>query len=104
MKFRRRTYDIEAVQLCWRNWSDVCIFLGNMISVDNPGRSVRIYADQCGEFFGPYIEITIETVHGSVTVNHGDWICKDSEGHFYKSPSVDFPLIYEEIQDEQVPT
>ena len=57
-QFQKRPVVIDAVQLCWRNWSDVCeLFAGDLINADNPARSVETFSDKCGEEAGPWIEL-----------------------------------------------
>jgi hypothetical protein len=73
---------IEAVQLRWTNWDEICEFLGSIISGENPGRHVETYSDTCGEG-GPFIELTIPTLEGEMIARHGDWIVKGVNGEFY---------------------
>ena len=82
MKYRKKPVEIEAVQLCWKNWDAVCEFLGDIISEDNPGRSTNECVDSCGEY-PPFIEITIPTLEGNHTARHGDFIIKGVQGEFY---------------------
>ena len=77
MKFKTT---IEAVQLNWKNWSEVCDFLGSIITDANPARAVPTYSDKCGEVGSDYIELTIP---GPKIVRHGDWIIKGINGEFY---------------------
>ena len=63
-KYRKKPVVIEAVQLCWKNWDEVCDFTGDLVSESNPGRNVDTYSDRCGEVAGPYLELTIPTLEG----------------------------------------
>ena len=92
----RKTALIDAVQLNWKNWSDVCDHMGGIISMANPARSVATYSDTCGED-GPYIEITIPTKEGDMIAQHGDFIAKGVEGEFWAiKPSI-FRKSYERV-------
>ena len=86
---------IQAVQLRWTTWCDVCDFLGDIISPDNPARNATGYADSCGEVGPEYIELDIPTPTGTVTVRHGEWIIKCPEG-FYKCDPHVFSETYKE--------
>lgn len=97
-KFRKKPVVIEAVQLNWKNWNEVCDFLGDVISETNPARESDQYADDCGEV-APYIEITVQTIHGEeATVRHGDWIIPEPKaGRFYPCKPDIFEATYEPI-------
>ena len=93
-KFRKKPVVIEAVRLNWRNWGEVCEFLGPIISEDNPGRDVGECSDSCGEH-GPFIELTIPTLEGDHIARHGDWIIKGVGGEFYPCKPDIFDATYE---------
>ena len=95
MKFRKKPVVIDAVQLCWKNWSEVCDFLGDIISPQNPGRNTDTFSDNCGELAGPYIELTIPTLEGNHTAMHGDFIIKGVKGEFYPCKPDIFMKTYE---------
>lgn len=96
-KFRKKPVIIEAVQLCWANWGEVCDFTGDLISEENPGRSVDTYSDKCGEIAGPYIELTISTLEGEMVAKHGDWIIKGVQGELYPCKPDIFEATYEAV-------
>lgn len=98
MKFRKKPVVIEAVQLRWTNWNELCDFMGGIISPDNPARSVETFSDSCGEV-GPYIELTIPTLEGDHTAKHGDWIIKGVKGEFYPCKPDIFAATYEPAKD-----
>lgn len=85
MKYIKRPVVIEAVQLCWVNWNEVCEFLGDIISETNPGRELPWdeASDTCGETGGHAIQLTIPTLEGDHIAKHGDFIIKGVEGEFY---------------------
>ena len=94
-KYRKKPVAIEAVQLSWKNWGEVCAFMGDIISEKNPGRAVDDFSDRCGEMGGPYIEITIPTLEGDHTAKHGDFIIKGVKGEFYPCKPDVFAATYE---------
>lgn len=96
--FRKKPVVIEAVQLNWRNWSEICDFLGDIIGPHNPGRSVDTFSDACGESTtaeAGWIEITIPTLEGEHVAKHGDWIIKGVQGEFYPCKPDIFVQTYE---------
>ena len=95
MKFRKKPIVIDAVQLTWKTWSEVCEFLGDVISEKNPGRNVETFSDRCGELGPPWIEITIPTLEGDHIAKHGDWIIKGVHGEFYPCKPDIFDATYE---------
>ena len=98
-KFRKKPVVIEAVQLRWTQWNEVCELLGDVISPENPARSVEIFSDNCGEQGPPYIELTIPTLEGSHVARHGDWIIKGVKGEFYPCKPDIFAATYEAVRE-----
>ncbi len=97
-RFRKKPVVIEAVQLNWRNWGEVCDFLGGIIGPHNPGRSSAEHSDTCGEETNgdcQWIEITIPTLEGDHIAKHGDWIIKGVKGEFYPCKPNIFAATYE---------
>lgn len=94
--YRKKPVQIEAVQLSWKTWNEVCEFLGPIINSDNPARSVDTFSDACGEK-GPYIELTIPTLEGDHTARHGDWIIKGVNGEFYPCKPDIFAKTYDQV-------
>lgn len=99
MKYRKKPVVIQAIQLNWKNWSEVCEFLGGIISSENPGREAEDYSDSCGEL-SPYIEITIPTLEGDHLAKHGDYIIKGIQGEFYPCKPDIFEASYELAESE----
>lgn len=100
-RYRKKPVVIEAVQLRWSTWNEVCEFLGDAISGWNPARSVETFTDTCGEQ-APYIELTVTTLHGDpAIVRHGDWIAAEPEpGRFYPIKPDVFAASYEPLEGE----
>lgn len=98
MKFRKKPVVIEAVQLCWKNWNEICDFVGDIISNDNPGKnSGNKCSDTCGEE-SPFIEIIIPTLEGEMKAMHGDFIIKGVNGEFYPCKPDIFEKTYEHVE------
>ena len=96
-KYRKKPVVIEAVQLNWRNWNEICNFLGDIISPINPARTVPDFSDTTGELGPDYIEITIPTLEGDHIAKHGDYIIKGVNGEFYPCKPDIFEATYEEV-------
>jgi len=97
--YRKKPVVIEAVQLRWSNWNEVCDFLGDIISPTNPGFHGPA-SDPCGED-GPYINLIIPTLEGSHTALHGDYIIKGVNGEFYPCKPDIFAKTYEPTTGEK---
>lgn len=95
-RYRKKPVEVEAVQVMWKNWNDICEFLGEIISKDNPARSVNTYSCTCDEE-GPYIEISIPTLEGVMIARHGDLIIKGVNNEFYPCKPDIFFKTYEKI-------
>lgn len=100
-KYRKKPVEVEAVQLTWKAWGEVCDLLGDVISSANPGRYGAEANDACGEL-APYIELTVTTIHGEpAIVRHGDWIIAEpAPGRFYPCKPDIFRQTYEPVPDE----
>lgn len=100
-RFRKKPVEIEAVQLRWGTWTEVCEFLGDVISPDNPAREIDASeaSDTCGDEGPAYIAVDVTTTHGErAVVRHGDWIIPDSKpGTFYPCKPDVFAATYEEV-------
>ena len=102
-KYRKIPVVIEAVQLRWATWGEMCDFLGNIISPSNPGRNVETFSDTCGEVGPQYIELTIPTLEGDHIAKHGDYIIKGVKGEFYPCKPDIFEQTYEAVEEGVAP-
>lgn len=80
---------VTAVQLCWKNWSEVCDIAGPYINENNHGQSSGHITpdDTCGEKWTGYIYLKLPTKYVKSQDRddwkeaiHGNWIVKDSNG------------------------
>jgi hypothetical protein len=99
VKYRKKPVVIDAVQVRWSTWSELCDFLGDIITMGSPGRDALTFSDTCGEE-GPYIELTIPTLEGDHTARHGDYIIKGVNGEFYPCKPDIFAKTYEAVSPE----
>jgi len=103
MRFRKKPVVIEAVQLRWATWGEVCEFVGPAISPTSPAWYIPAEeaSDTCGEPGPQYIAFDVTTTHGErAVVRHGDWIIPDSKpGTFYPCKPDIFAATYEPVED-----
>jgi len=102
-RYRKKPIEIEAVQLRWSQWNEVCELLGSALTAENSDGAFEIppeeAADTCGEPGPNYIALFVRTVHGEIaTVRHGDWIVPEAEpGRFYPVKPDVFAATYEPV-------
>ena len=94
--YRKKPVCVQAVQLNYKNWSEVCDFLGDIICADNPATYGKA-SDTCGEDGPEFINVRIPTLEGSHLALHGDWIIKGVSGEFYPCKPNIFQKTYEAI-------
>lgn len=108
--YRKKPVVIEAVQLQWSTWNEVCDFLGP----DNMGehQAHGVWVDpKTGEYrfsetpppgLAPddaEIGLIIPTLEGDHLARQGDWIIKGVKGEFYPCKPDIFEATYEEVYD-----
>ena len=88
-KFRKKPVVIEAVQLRWGNWSEMCDHagVGNLADGKPMGRLLE----------GDKIGLDIPTLEGIMTATEGDWVIKGIMGELYPCKPDIFEATYEEV-------
>jgi hypothetical protein len=81
---------IEAVQLTWRSWNEICDFAGvGKLSEGKPeGFNPNGNPDEIG--------LRIPTLEGVMEATEGDWIIRGVEGELYPCKDSIFRKTYEE--------
>jgi hypothetical protein len=103
MKFRKKPVVIEAIQLSWSNWMDVCDF------VPKPWFKQGVYLDDATKEQLPdgrtsnTMGLLLNTLEsdkqtGSLLATEGDWIIKGVAGEFYPCKDDIFRLTYEPVE------
>ena len=102
--YRKKPVEIEAVQLRWATWNEMCEFLVDIISELNPAREIPAEqaSDTCGEDGPTYIALTIPTLEGDHTALHGDWIIRGVKGEFYPCKPDIFEATHELVVSDDV--
>lgn len=90
MKYRKKPVVIEAVQLRWDTWSEMCEFagVGRLIDGNPEGR----HADD-----GDTIGLDIFTLEGVMHASENDWIIKGVKGEIYPCKDEIFKMTYEPV-------
>ena len=102
MKFRKKPVIIEAIQLRWDTWSEICDFVG--VGKVEDGKPQGCYVDKDGQGTESYtgtdeIGLWIPTLEGLHLARQNDWIIKGVKGEFYPCKPDIFELTYEPIAD-----
>ncbi len=90
-KFKKKPIVIEAIQLKWDAWSEVCDFVGVGKLSDNKPCGFNLDGDPSK------IGLYIPTLEGVMEANEGDWIIKGIQGEFYPCKPDIFEATYEEV-------
>lgn len=106
-KFRKKPVEIDAIQLTWANWSDICDFApvgqGNCRGVwvrkdgswsDDPSITGP---DVPSVFSDDTLGLIIPTLEGDMLAIENDWIIKGVKGEFYPCKPDIFEATYEPV-------
>jgi hypothetical protein len=102
MKYRKKPVIIEAVQLGWDTWSEVCGLMGEAIPAIAHGVYVdpdtgKAYPENESGGDGAEIGIVIATLEGDMLGRQGDFIIKGVQGEFYPCKPDIFEATYEAV-------
>lgn len=93
MKFRKKPVVIEAIQLTWQTWSEICDF------VPKPWFVRGCYLDQDGQEIKDIngrIGLVMHTMESDeFLAQQDDWIIKGVKGEFYPCKPDIFAATYE---------
>lgn len=94
-KYRKKPIIIEALQLRWDTWGEICHFVGvGKMSDEKPHGEMR---KECA------IGLDIPTPEGVLHADENDWIIKGIKGEFYPCKPDIFEATYEKLQDVSSP-
>jgi hypothetical protein len=88
-KFRKMPVIIEAVQLLWENWSEMCEHAGVGSLEDGKPQGKLLEGNRMG--------MSIPTLEGVMEAQHGDWIIKGIQGEIYPCKPDIFEATYEAV-------
>lgn len=101
MKYRKKPVVIDAVQLTWPNWSDVCKVAG--VGRIEDGKPMGCCVDADGHALpegegSERMGLLIPTREGLMTAVEGDWIIKGVKGEIYACKPDIFEMTYEAVE------
>ena len=96
MKFRKKPVVIDAVQLRWDTWEEICDFagVGKLTDGKPEGTQVDLEGNPLPDG-GP--GLLIPTLEGLHLANPNDWIIKGVKGEFYPCKPDIFEATYDEV-------
>jgi len=91
-KYRKKPVVIEAVQLRWDTWDEMCEFAGvGKLSDGKPeGHMDR---DKMR------VDLDIPTLEGLIHASENDWIIRGVKGEIYPCKPDIFEMTYEEVEE-----
>ena len=99
MKYRKKPVEIEAVQLLWSTWSEMCEHAGVGLLSDGKPQGCYIDAEGKGTVDFPgdpaRIGLWIPTLEGLMLGTDGDWIIRGVQGELYPCKPDIFAATYE---------
>lgn len=98
-RYRKKPVVIEAVQLLWSNWNEICDFadVGHLTD----GKPEGCYIDEDGNVTKQTTQrlgLSIPTKEGLMLGQEGDWIIKGVQGELYPCKPDIFKATYEEVK------
>ena len=101
MKYRKRPVVIEAVQLLWSTWSEMCDHAGVGRLADGKPQGVAVDAENhVVEGTGDgRIALAIPTLEGVMVGVEGDFIIRGVKGEFYPCKPDIFAATYEAVEE-----
>ncbi len=91
MKYRKKPVVIEAVQLRWDTWSEMCDHAGVGRLLDNKPQGVEGLPNNA-------IGMDIPTLEGLMRADENDWIIKGVKGEIYPCKPDIFEATYEPVK------
>lgn len=98
-KYRKKPVVIEAVQLLWGNWNEMCDFAG--VGKLSDGKPQGCYVGEDGKALpdgktSEEIGLLIPTLEGLHLARQSDWVIKGIKGELYPCKPDIFKATYEE--------
>lgn len=105
MRVRKRPVEVEAAQLTWGTWGDVCDLVGEF-----PDGMRGVYLDENNEPVDEFpgararIGLLIPTLEGTMLAVQGDWIIRGVKGELYPCKPDIFDATYETDPQGEAPS
>ena len=100
-KYRKKPVEIEAVQLTWENWSEICEHAGVGPEDDKPSGVYlddEDYIHETPPDSNSRLGLRIPTLEGTMIGTEGDWIIKGVSGAIYPCKPDIFEKTYEPVE------
>lgn len=97
MKFRKKPVVIEAVQLTWQTWNEVCDLIESASTQGEKPYGFNPDGDL------DVIGLKIPTLDGVMEAKQGDWIIRGINGELYPCKPDIFEKTYEPVEDQDSP-
>lgn len=102
-KYRKKPVVIEAVQLLWINWSEMCNHAG--VGRLEDGNPTGCYVGQDGKALpnaqaSEEMGLLIPTREGVMLARLGDWVIRGVKGELYPCKPDIFDATYEQLEDK----
>lgn len=101
MQYRKKPIVIEAVQLLWSTWPEMCEFAGVGKLTDNKPQGCYLSPDgqplpedQTSEEMG----LLIPTLEGLMVARQNDWVIRGVKGELYPCKPEIFAATYEPVE------
>ena len=101
MKFRKKPVVIEAVQLRWDTWNEMCEFAGVGHLKDGKPEGCYIGPDdkpRGGREFEDRIGMWIPTLEGVMVAVQDDWVIRGIKGELHSCKPDIFAMTYELVE------
>jgi len=101
MKFRKKPVVIEAVQLLWSTWSEMCDHagVGKLADGKPEGTFVNEKNEAVSDSGDGRIALAIPTLEGVMIGVEGDWVIKGIKGELYPCKPDIFEATYERVDE-----
>ena len=103
-RYRKKPVEIDAVQLTWPTWSDVCEFVGAFpegmkgVYVDEDGKAREDFPGDQPNGDVARIGLLIPTLEGTMLAVQDDWIIRGVQGELYPCKPDIFAATYEAVE------
>ena len=102
MRYRKKPVVIEAVQLGWDTWNEMCEFVG--VGKLEDGKPCGCYLDEDGVVLpnnrrSDRMGLLIPTLEGLMVARENDWVIRGVKGELYPCKPDIFEQTYEQVED-----
>jgi hypothetical protein len=103
-RYRKKPVEIEAVQLRWDTWDEMCSFAGVGPEEDKPEGcyiDAEGYTHDAPPSNDALLGLRIPTLEGTMLATEGDWVIKGIQGELYPCKPEIFEATYEQVEERE---